>query len=78
MVKTSGIVGCSNEGATYTFLDKVFSTFGALTKVFTNEGTKICGEFHEFCEKALIDHCMISQDHPKANMLTEWMVQMMK
>jgi hypothetical protein len=78
MVKTSGIVGCSNEGVTYTFLDKVFSRFGAPIKVFTNEGTKICEEFQEFCEKALINHCTISQDDPKANMLTEWMVQMMK
>jgi hypothetical protein len=26
----------------------------------------------------LINHCTISQDDPKANMLTEWMVQMMK
>jgi hypothetical protein len=30
------------------------------------------------CEKTLIDHRMTSWDHPKANMLVERMVQMVK
>jgi len=59
MVKTSGIIGSSSKGATYTFLDKVFSRFGAPTKILIDEGKNFCGEFQELCEKALIDCCMI-------------------
>jgi hypothetical protein len=55
---------CSNEGASYAFLDKVFSRFGALVKVFTDLNTKFCGEFQKLCEKA--------------NKLVEQMVQTMK
>jgi hypothetical protein len=50
----------SNEKTSYAFLGKVLSRFGALTKVFTNQGTKFRGEFQELCEKALIDHRTIS------------------
>jgi hypothetical protein len=50
----------SSEKATYAFLDRVFNRFGLPIEVLTDQGTKLCGEFQELCEKALIDHCMIS------------------
>jgi hypothetical protein len=50
----------SNKRTSYTFLDKVFNRFGALTKVLTDEGIEFCGGFQELCEKALIDHCTTS------------------
>jgi len=65
------LLDCSNEGATYAFLDKVFNRFGALAKVIIDQGTKLCGGFQKVCEKALIDHHMTSRDHPKADMLAE-------
>jgi hypothetical protein len=64
----------SSEKATYAFLDRVFNRFGLPIEVLTDQGTKLCGEFQELCEKALIDHCMISWDHPKVDRLVEWMV----
>jgi hypothetical protein len=45
-----------NEGVAYAFWDMVFNRFGAPSKVFIDQGTKFCGEFHELCEKPLIDH----------------------
>jgi hypothetical protein len=42
---------CSNEGTTFTFLDKVSSRFGAPIKVLTNQATKFHGEFQKLCEK---------------------------
>jgi hypothetical protein len=45
----------SSERVAYAFLDKVLSSFGAPTEVFT-----FCGEFQKLCEKTLIDHCIIS------------------
>jgi hypothetical protein len=62
---------CSNERASYAFLDKVFSRFGALAKVFIDLNTKFRGEFQKLCEKALIHHRTTSQNHPKANKLVE-------
>jgi hypothetical protein len=47
----------NSEKATYAFLDKLFSRFGALAKVLINQGTKFHGELQELCEKTLIDHC---------------------
>jgi hypothetical protein len=48
-----------------TFLDIVFNRFRALTKIFTNQGIKFCGEFQELCEK--INHCVTSRDYPKVD-----------
>jgi hypothetical protein len=59
----------------YAFLDRALNRFGAPTDVFTNQGTKFCGEFHKLCEKRLIDHCMTSRDHLEVDVLVEWMVQ---
>ncbi len=61
----------SNEKVTYAFLDKILSRFGALAKVIIDQGTKFYGEFQKVCEKTLIYHLMISQDHPEAGMLVE-------
>ncbi len=33
----------SNEGATYTFLDRMFNRFNVLVEVFTNQGTNFMG-----------------------------------
>jgi hypothetical protein len=48
-----GSITDSSERATYVFLDKVLSRFGALAEVFTNQGTKLCGELQELCEKTI-------------------------
>jgi hypothetical protein len=61
----------SSKGASYAFLDRVLSRFGALTKVFTYQGTKFREEFQELCEKTLINHRTTSRDHPKADGLTK-------
>ncbi len=50
----------SSERVTYAFLHRVFNRFGAPAKIFTNQSTKFRGEFQKLCEKALIDHRMIS------------------
>ncbi len=64
------LLDCNNEGVAYAFLDKVFSRFGAPTKVLSDQDTKFHGEFQELHEK-LINHHMISQNHPKVNGLVE-------
>jgi hypothetical protein len=69
---------CSNEGIAYTFFNMGLNRFEALAKILTNQSTKFHGEFQELCEKTLINHCTISQNHFKVDMLVEWMVQMMK
>jgi hypothetical protein len=46
----------SNEGVTYAFLNKVLNRFGVPIEVLIYQGIKLCGEFQELCEKALIDH----------------------
>ncbi len=68
----------SSEGATYAFLNKVLNRFGVLAEVFTNQGTKFCGEFQKLCEKTFIDHCTTSQNHLEENGLVEQMVQTVK
>jgi len=69
---------CSSEGATYAFLDMILSKFRAPTEVLINQGTYFCGEFQELCEKALINHRMISQDHLEVDGLAKQIVQMVK
>jgi hypothetical protein len=68
----------SSEGVTYAFLNEILNRFGALTKVIIDQGTKFYGEFQKVCEKPLIYHHMISQDHLEVDVLVEQMVQMMK
>ncbi len=50
----------SSKRATYAFLDKVLSRFGALVKCIIDKSTKFYGEFQKVCEKTLIDHHMTS------------------
>jgi hypothetical protein len=57
----------NNKGKTYVFLDKVLSRFEGFNRSFIDQGTKFHGEFQELCEKALIDHCLTSQNHLSAD-----------
>jgi transposase-like protein len=68
----------SNEGIAYAFLDNVFSHFGALVEVLTDQGTEFQGEFRVLCDKALNDHRTTSRNHPEANGLAEHVVQTVK
>jgi len=68
----------NSEGVAYAFFNMVFIGFGVLVKVFTDQSIKYHGEFQELCEKTLIDHHVISWNHPKGDKLVEWMVQMVK
>ncbi len=47
---------CNSEGITYSFMERMFSRFGASIEVFIDQGMKFHGESQEMCEKALIDH----------------------
>ncbi len=49
----------------------IFNKFDVLVKMFANRHTKFHDEFQELCEKTLINHSMISQDHFDINMLTK-------
>jgi len=44
-LKLMPLLNHSNEGVAYAFSAKVINKFGALTKVFTNQGIKFHGEF---------------------------------
>jgi hemoglobin-like flavoprotein len=72
------LLDCNNEGITYAFFDRMLNRFGALIKVFIDQNTKFHREFQKLCEKALIDHWTISQDHFKANGLIKQIVKMVK
>jgi transposase-like protein len=67
-----------SEGAAYSFLDRFLSRFGAPAKILTDQGREFLGEFQTLYEQAMIDHCTISRDHPKADALAEHMVQTVK
>ncbi len=68
----------NSEWTKYAFLDRMFSRFGVLIKVFIDQSTKFHTKFQKLCEKALIDHWIISWDRLKADGLIEWMVKMVK
>jgi hypothetical protein len=67
-----------SEGATFSFLDRVLSRFGAPAEVLTDQGREFLGEFQTLCEQALIDYRTTSRDHPEADGLAERMVQTVK
>jgi hypothetical protein len=67
-----------NEGAAYSFLDRVLSHFGAPAEVLTDQGREFLGEFQILCEQSMIDHSTTSRDHPEADGLAECMVQTVK
>jgi hypothetical protein len=48
----------------------VFNRFGAQAEILFDKGIEFHGEFHELCEKALINH-HTSRNHPEADGLTE-------
>ncbi len=68
----------SSKGTMYAFFDRVFSRFGTLVEVFTNQDMEFCMKFYELCEKMFIDNQIASWDHHKANGLVERMVQKVK
>ncbi|KAH8953382.1 hypothetical protein BDL97_08G023300 [Sphagnum fallax] len=61
----------SSEEIMYAFLDRVLNHFGAPTEVLTNHGIEFQGEFQVLCDKALIDHRTMSQDHPETDGLAK-------
>jgi hypothetical protein len=67
-----------SEDASYSFLDRVLSRFGALAEVLTDQGQEFLGEFQTLCEQVIIDHHTTSRDHPEADGLAERMVQTVK
>jgi hypothetical protein len=67
-----------SEGATYSFLDRILSCFGAPAEVLTDQEREFLGEFQTLCEQAMIDHHTTLRDHPKADGLAERMVQTAK
>ncbi len=67
-----------SEGVACAFLDRVFSHFGALAEVLTNQGMEFQGEFKVLCDKALIDHRITSQNHPEVDGLVKCVVQTVK
>jgi len=61
----------SNEGATYTFLDRIFNRSSVPVEVLIDQGIKFHGDFEKLCEKALIDHRTTSQNHLEVDGLTK-------
>jgi uncharacterized protein YihD (DUF1040 family) len=57
----------SSEEIMYAFLDRVL-----------NHGIEFQGEFQVLCDKALIDHRTMSQDHPETDGLAKRVEQTMK
>jgi hypothetical protein len=68
-IELAPLLDCSNEGVAYAFFDKVFNRFGVQVETFINEGTEFHGESQKLCEKALINHCTISQEHHEVDEL---------
>jgi hypothetical protein len=74
MVKLVPLSNRNNEKNIYALVDKVFNSRGDPTKILTTEGTKFHGEFQKLCEKTLINHHMISQNHFEIDGSTKWVV----
>jgi hypothetical protein len=60
----------------YVVFDRVFSRFGTLVEIFTNQDMEFCMEFYELCEKMFIDNQIASWDHHKAKG-EAWIVQIL-
>eukprot|EP00775_Hariotina_reticulata_P000616 gene616-biopygen1270 len=67
----------NKEAATvaYAFLHNVVAEFGAPGQVVTDSGTEFEGKFAQLLQDCMIDHAVISKDHPQANGQAEKMVQ---
>ncbi len=68
----------SSHSTSRAFLQQVLSRFGACAKCFTDQGSKVKGEFQDLIDHALIEHHQTSRDHPRADGLTKRMVQTCK
>jgi hypothetical protein len=70
----------NKEAATvaYAFLHHVISKFGAPGQVVTDAGTEFEGRFASLLLDCMIDHAVVSKDHPQANGQAEKMVQTVK
>jgi hypothetical protein len=66
------------ETTAYHFLHGVLAHFAAPGQVVTDSGTEFEGEFAKLLEDALIDHAIISADHPQANGQAEKAVHIVK
>jgi hypothetical protein len=44
----------NNEGVVYVFQNKMFSPFGASTKILINQCIKFRNKFQQLCQKSLI------------------------
>jgi hypothetical protein len=62
----------------HAFKNKVINRFGALAKIFTNQGMKFCGDFQQLCQNSLINHCTTLWDYFEANGLIDQMMHVMK
>lgn len=60
-LKLVPLLGHNSERTTCAFIDRVFSIFGAPTKVLIDQGVEFHWEFQKFCQKALNNHWMISR-----------------
>jgi hypothetical protein len=56
----------------------VINRFGALAKIFIDQGMKFCGDFQQLCQKALINHCTTSWNYFEANGLIGQMMHVVK
>jgi hypothetical protein len=44
----------TNERVVYAFKNKMYSQFGASTKILINQGIEFCDKFQQLCEKSSI------------------------
>jgi len=63
---------------TYHFLHNVLSRYGAPGQVITDEGTEFKGAFAQLLEDSMVDHRIISRDHPQSNGQAEKAVGIVK
>ena len=56
----------------------MFCRYGAPNEVLMDLGSEFRGEFGKMLDKALMNHCRTSRDHPEADGLAERMVHTLK
>jgi hypothetical protein len=72
VIKVGTIAGSWKWGSsTYVFLNKVLNRFNIPIEVPINQGSTFYGEFQKLCEKILINHCTILQEHFEIDGLVE-------
>jgi hypothetical protein len=60
------------------FLQQVLSRFGVCVECLNDQGSQFRGEFQDLIDRALIDHCWTSRNHPQGDGPAEKMVQTYK